>query len=327
MPEDRDPLYTSPWAGANVVPSQSKEGTIQSLWEKETFHELLRLVKSEPGAGVWIQEKTTYYLNHAGSPDQLKHWFKDMVFDYQILSKDQVPAFADWGVRYGTIGLDPSIYLHWLQSKCLDNGVKFQRRTLKHINEAFYESPDPGSERSRPRVVVNCSGVLASKLGGVKDDNIIPMRGQLVIVANESKGMFSLYGLREVDESIGECIYIIDRPAGGGTAIGGSYYPTWSTEPDMELAGRLLKRAIQICPNLDPDGKGVEALEIVRHQVGLRPNRNGGERIEIEEIKLPGGENEVGKVVHCYGCGGAGFQRSYGIADKAVSLVRDCLNN
>jgi D-amino-acid oxidase len=130
---------------------------------------------------------------------------------YTILSKDEVPAFADWGTRYRTLALDPSIYLHWLQSSCLEKGVVFQRRTLSHIREAFI-SEDPLT--TKPNVVLNCSGVMAAKLGGVLDEKIIPMRGQLVIVANQSKGMWSISGAADFDNSIGECCYIIDRPAG-----------------------------------------------------------------------------------------------------------------
>lgn len=67
-------------------------------------------------------------------------------------------------------------------------------------------------------VVVNCSGLMAAKLGGVMDEAVIPIRGQLVIVENESRGMFSLSGDATMDEEIGENCYIIDRPAGKSPA-------------------------------------------------------------------------------------------------------------
>jgi D-amino-acid oxidase len=43
------------------------------------------------------------------------------------------------------------------------------------------------------------------------------------------------------------------------------------------------------------NGKGVEALDIVRHNVGLRPSREGGPRLEAENM------NDIGLVVHNYG--------------------------
>src|SRR6187549_3115232 len=74
---------------------------------------------------------------------------------------------------------------------------------------------------------------------------------------------------------------------GGGTAIGGCFFPSTSTEPDMDLAERIMKRAIAIRPELVPPGCGIEALRVIRHQVGLRPVREGGPRVEIEMMHDP----------------------------------------
>lgn len=62
--------------------------------------------------------------------------------------------------------------------------------------------------------MVNCTGLLASKLGGVMDESVVPRRGQLIVVENESGGMFSLSGDALMQEGIGERCYIIDRPSG-----------------------------------------------------------------------------------------------------------------
>jgi len=59
-------------------------------------------------------------------------------------------------------------------------------------------------------------------------------------------------------------------------------------------------------------------LDIVRVGVGLRPYRNGGARIELENI------NGV-KVVHNYGAGGFGYQASYGMATYAVNIVNKAM--
>ncbi|KAB5584976.1 hypothetical protein GE09DRAFT_1209614 [Coniochaeta sp. 2T2.1] len=206
-------------------------------------------------------------------------------------------------------------------SQCLSLGVTFRRVTVGHIREAFDQNVPEGST---PDVVVNCTGLWASKLGGVMDDKVVPMRGQLVIVENESHGMFSLSGDGSMKEEFGECCYIIDRQAAGGTALGGSYYLSWDREPDMALAERVMKRTIQICPHLVPEGAGIEALRVIRHQVGLRPVRAGGPRIELETLD-EAGEGKL-RVVHCYGAGGFGFQSSYGMANKAVALVGDTLD-
>jgi glycine/D-amino acid oxidase-like deaminating enzyme len=227
---------------------------------------------------------------------------------------------VDWGVYYRSVSLDPSIYLHWLQSNCLELGVNFRRETLSHIREAFIMT------LPRPAVVVNCTSLQAAHLGGVNDQKLRPVLGQMVIVANEVEGTYAVTGNDEtMDASIGECCYMIPRPAGGGTALGGCRHDgSLSTEPDMELAKRIMERAIKVAPSLVPEGAGIEALRVVRHQVGWRPVREGGPRVEKDEII----DQELGplKLVHAYGLSGYGFQTSYGVASHVVELVRSSLS-
>ena len=54
--------------------------------------------------------------------------------------------------------------------------------------------------------------------------------------------------------------------------------------------------------------------EVVGHNVGIRPSREGGLRVEKE---IMNGE----KVVHAYGVAGGGYVFSFGIARAARDLV------
>jgi hypothetical protein len=65
-------------------------------------------------------------------------------------------------------------------------------------------------------------------------------------------------------------------------------------EVDFNLAQRIALKCVALAPELT-DGKGVEDLDIIRHNVGLRPSRRGGPRLEAEYIA------DVGLVVHNYG--------------------------
>ena len=56
---------------------------------------------------------------------------------------------------------------------------------------------------------------------------------------------------------------------------------------------------------------------------GLRPSREGGARIERDEIPV-NGERRV--IVHNYGAGGTGFQAGYGMALDAVKSIEDILS-
>jgi D-amino-acid oxidase len=186
-----------------------------------------------------------------------------------------------------------------------------KRAILGHISEASRHH----HSGEKADVIVNCTGLLASKLGGVIDIDVIPTRGQIVLVRNDPGAMFSTSG---TDDGHDEVCYIMKRAAGGGTILGGTYQKgNWNAQPDMEQAKRIMKRAVEVCPALT-GGKGVEALDVIRHGVGLRPLRTGGVRIERERI------NGVW-VVHNYGHGGWGYQGSYGCAQGAQELVDEVL--
>lgn len=196
--------------------------------------------------------------------------------------------------------INTAIYLPWLVSQCLKNGVVFKRAVFKHISEAASPSVHYSNKVD---LVINCTGLMASRLGGVEDKSVVPARGQIVIVRNDAGKMLDISGTDDGDD---EACYIMTRAAGGGTILGGSYQKgNWESQVDPNLAVRIMKRAVELCPTLT-GGKGIEHLDVIRHGVGLRPVREGGTRIEKERI---GGV----WVVHNYGAGGAG------VSDTCVS--------
>lgn len=203
--------------------------------------------------------------------------------------------------------LNIAIYLPWLFSQCLKNGVKFKRANISHISEAakLHHSV------AVAKVVINCTGIGSAKLGGVEDSSLVPARGQIVLVRNEAGPMIATSG---TDHGKEELCYMMQRAAGGGTILGGSYQlGNWDPNPDPALAKRIIERAVQIYPALT-GGKGPEFIDIVRHGVGLRPVRTKGIRIEKERLARIW-------VVHNYGHGGYGYQTSYGCAEKVVCIV------
>lgn len=186
--------------------------------------------------------------------------------------------------------------------------MKFKRALFEHILDAAYPRFHPSGNVD---LIVNCTGLMASKLGGVQDKAVIPARGQIVLVRNEADRMLSVSG---TDDGEDEACYVMTRAAGGGTVLGGCYQKgSWESQPDPNLAIRIMKRAVEMCPELT-GGKGIEHLDVIRHGVGLRPVREGGNRIEKEKIGSLW-------VVHNYGAGGAGYQCSYGCAQAAVDLI------
>lgn len=140
-------------------------------------------------------------------------------------------------------------------------------------------------------VVVNCSGIGSRLLAS--DLSVVPVRGQVVVVEQVGLEHWWL-------ESSGP-VYVVPRTHDivlGGTDEEGD----WSRTPSPDTAARIISRASVLVPSL-------ASARVLRHKVGLRPAR--------PVVRL---ERE-GRVVHCYGHGGAGVTLSWGCADEVAGLV------
>ncbi|KAF2861796.1 DAO-domain-containing protein [Piedraia hortae CBS 480.64] len=316
MPGDYDIEYASPWAGANYLPV-AKPGTASEKYERETWPELSHLAKNVPEAGIHFQPTYVYrrdkdtqgatadWTSELVKPDA---WFKDVV-----PNAHELPSGIDGGSTFTSVCINTALYLPWLASQCLAHGVVLRRGTVTRISDAARLH----HTNRIADVVVNCTGLSSLHLGGVSDPNVYPARGQIVLVRNDPGVMSTVSGTDDGDD---EAMYIMARAAGGGTVLGGCLQNNrWESQPDPNLAVRIMKRCVELCPQLVNPGEGIEGLSIVRHGVGLRPMRHGGIRVEVENVASPEGGSVC--VVHNYGHGGYGFQTSYGAAKCAVELV------
>lgn len=277
-------------------------------------------------------------------------WWSSLFADFRVLGPADLvsgggdvaaPPGVDGGCQFTAVCINTVVYLSWLVGQLRARGVAIRRGVLGHVAEAprWWVAPPHTSAPpppDAPVLVVNCSGLLACRLGGVMDGNVVPARGQTVLVRNTAPYMVCTSGVDPDEETgrggdaAGELCYAMTRAAGGGTILGGTYQKgNWTAEPDQETARRIMRRAVEACPGLVPGGlEGVagkdvqgkgweEGLDVVRHNVGLRPLRIGGVRIEKE--KMDGGL----WVVHNYGHAGWGYQGSYGCAERVVELVAE----
>lgn len=219
---------------------------------------------------------------------------------------DELPSGMAYGHEFGSVCINTAIYLPWLVGQCRKHGVVLKRASLNHISEASSLGPSGKAD-----IIVNCTGLMACKLGGVMDTKVAPARGQIVVVRNVSPFMIAT---SSTEDSPDELVYVMTRAAGGGTILGGTYQKgNWDPNPDPNIAARIMQRVVDLYPDI-AGGKGVKGLDIVRHGVGLRPYREGGVRIEKEKI-------DGTWVVHNYGHAGWGYQGSYGTAERVVELV------
>jgi len=103
--------------------------------------------------------------------------------------------------------INTAIYLPYLVGECLKAGVIFRRAVYQHIREAA----DVHQSGNKADLVVNCTGMSASRLGGVEDKKMTPVRGQTVLVRNES---IIGGGNSGTDDGDDEICYVIQRAAG-----------------------------------------------------------------------------------------------------------------
>ncbi|KAF3347265.1 hypothetical protein VD0002_g5067 [Verticillium dahliae] len=316
MPGDYDIEYTSPWAGANFMPMSFEK---QSRWERRTWPELKRLAENVPEAGIhfqkvriWRRKKDMATGNAYDGLFAEDPWFRHLFDDYRDLKPEELPAAAHSGSEFGSVCLNTALYLPWLVGQCRRHGVVVKRAVLSHIHEAkaMHHSGQLAD------CIVNASGLLACRLGGVEDATVIPARGQIVLVRNEATPMSTISGTEDVATDVS---YLMQRASGGGTILGGTYEKgNWEANPDPNTAIRIMKRCVELNPTLT-NGKGIEALDIVRHGVGLRPTRKDGVRLETDTSIFEDGT----PVVHNYGHAGWGYQGSYGCAERVVELVNE----
>ncbi|KAK5955839.1 D-amino acid oxidase [Knufia fluminis] len=266
----------------------SVRNTPAAEWDKNTWPPLEDLARNQPESGVWFQgteihnrkkdlgTATATWFADLLSPDP---WFKSLFSDFKEIPKSDLKEGVDNATSFTSVCINTAIYLPWLVSQCLKNGVVFKRAILKHIADAA--SPGVHHSGQAADLILNCTGLASHKLGGVEDKLMYPARGQIVLVRNEADKMYSISG---TDDGSEEVMYIMTRAAGGGTVLGGCYQKgNWESQHDPSLAIRIMKRCVDMCPKLT-NGKGIEHLDVVRHGVGLRPCREGGARIEKEKV-------------------------------------------
>ncbi|KAK8849413.1 hypothetical protein IAR55_004745 [Kwoniella newhampshirensis] len=325
LPEDvQSTGFASPWAGANWHSFAVNEA--EERRDEFTFREFARLSKELPD----LCERRPYFYYWSEEGRWQIPWYKDLVFGYRDLPPSEVPAPFKFGVTYEAYTLNTPLYLQHLASTLRALGVPIIRQRVSSLDEA-YSLPSVGPVN----LVINATGLGARTLLGVEDPLVHPAKGQTVLV--RAPDVKECYGLVDLLSRPGQSSYIIPRPGPDSHVIlGGCYLPNdWSTGPNPEVATLILQEAHKLCPRLDgKGGKGTwKDIDIISHNVGLRPVREGGLRCEVEERTtgqsrrdlLPkggkvGGGRKVA-VVHAYGIGPAGYQSSLGVAIEVGGLV------
>jgi D-amino-acid oxidase len=179
MPGDHHIEYTSPWAGADFLPTGA-EGSEQARFERETWPILRDLAENHPEAGIHFL--TTYLSRRSKdvsakdslvAEDQNKPpWWHDVVPDFRILPPSETPNDTAVIFAFTSICINVELYLRYLLASCATNGAVIKRSIVTHISEAAYLH----HSGRRASVVVNCTGLSSRFLGGVADESLVPAR-------------------------------------------------------------------------------------------------------------------------------------------------------
>jgi D-amino-acid oxidase len=186
------------------------------------------------------------------------------------------------GLRFAAPAVDMSVHLPWLVERLGALGGTIESRTVRSLDDVAADA------------VVNCAGLGARELIG--DRTLTAVRGQVVRVAAPT--------VREwlIDDRDAEHpTYVVPRDRDvvlGGTAEEGVEDLT----PDPATTEAIVARCAEHVP-------AVGDAPILAVVVGLRPARPAV-RLEAE-----------GRVVHCYGHGGAGVTLAWGCAVEVAALL------
>lgn len=311
LPGDNHISYTSPFAGANWHSFATHDNIELQKLDTPGYHKFLELA-SDPSSGVWLKPNACYFTQKAvnavgGQTEHLLPWFKEFTGCKEISRLELLPGTA-YGFEFDGVVISVPFYLAYLVQQCLALGIAVKRVAEISDIEKARELHHSGQ---LAKLVINCGGLMGPRIGGVNDfRRNFPVRGQVVLVRNTIPKAISVSGFDLPNESL----YIFPRKE-GGSIIGGSFHSdNYEPGEDTRMTRRILERALLYAPQLvDPSQGNPSFLDIVKVNVGLRPFRDGGARIEVD--------TQYPWLIHSYGAGGGGYQGSYGFAEKVVLLA------
>jgi len=216
------------------------------------LHYYIDLAKrvSSAKSGVQVLLMKEYFDDRTNDSDV---WYKEIMPDYKIIPKNDLPEKCTFGATYTTVAMNPLLLLPWLKEQLDDKGVKFIRKEVGSIDEV--------RELTGFKIIINASGLGARKLAG--DESVRSIRGQTMFV----KTSFNESVMKEGSEYT----YVIPRAESGGVIIGGIKSDRLDSEVDVDMKVDILKRINRITKGAFNDTD----LGSVTDIVGFRPGREG----------------------------------------------------
>ncbi|KAI9320393.1 hypothetical protein BX666DRAFT_1851580, partial [Dichotomocladium elegans] len=314
-----DPLtheFTSPWAGASIVSFAQDSDSLQAI-DLVSFQEFMREADHVPEAGVMYCPGVHY--SEVDDP-AAEAWAKKAYLNTAPIPKEELPDGVRFGYRFLSSWCLPYIvtthaprYLEWLVKSSRALGISLERGEFSSISQVARRYPQAD-------VIVNCTGLGARRLADVRDSTVHAVRGQTVLVRAPHQKT-QLYR-----EGPNTYTYIIPRPD-GNVIVGGTLdYDNTSIEPSRAITQSILKRCYALCPDITHH-RGPGAFEIISENVGFRPSREAGVRLEKQIMGNRGAPARKITVVHNYGHGAHGYQSCWGSATRVLELLQNGPSN
>ncbi|RHZ61278.1 hypothetical protein CDV55_101299 [Aspergillus turcosus] len=295
LPGDQNISYASAWAGAAWHAAGGISPEYRYL-QAVTHRHMLKMAQEGPESGVCLVDAREY-LEEAPSENS-SLWGKTVVSNFRELEPGEYPPNFNCGWSYQTLVTDPTRHMPYLRKQITALGGQFIRKRVESLQELYTMFPESS-------VFINASGLGSKTLTDVRDDKCFPERGQNVFYRTDKcRQMYFRNGK--------EYTYIIPRPLSEGVVLGGVKQPNnLSPEIDMGVARDEIARAHRLAPEIVPADPPEESLSYI---IGIRPSRQGGFRLDSEQL----GQRTL---LSAYGFGGGGYAFSYGIADWLVTAV------
>jgi D-amino-acid oxidase len=252
-------------------------------------------------------------------PNSPKLWYSTHVQSFALLApSSNLPNGAQSGLTFTSFAINPTKYLTYLLTRAQNLGARTisaalpTAQGLAHTLTAAWKLLP--SDVKNDVIVVNCTGLGARK---ICDDNAMyPIRGQTVLVRITPPPLLTCIFLHDSTP----VTYIVPRTGTDMYFLGGTNDAgDWDALPTPSVIASIMTR----CRGMMKGWVAEDAeIEIIKEQVGLRPGRKEGVRVEIENVDMEmGDEKREVVVVHQYGHAGAGYQNSLGSARKVLRLV------
>lgn len=300
--------YTSPWAGAHFrpFPATNEDDLKNFPLTRKSFKVFKKISKNFPESSVTFMQGIDYVEADEEAYANLNPGYSDALENFKIIPKSELPSNVKFGAKYDSWCLNSPLYLQFLERRLkMYYDVEFILATLVSIETASQLYPN--------HTIINCSG-MGLKYNGGYDSNCFAVRGQTLLVKPPKKCTYKhktiTYRLSD-----GKYSFVIPRPFDGGIIVGGTRQPgNLNSKPDMNDKEALIEKAIERFPELVIYENDKPTLDVKKINVGFRPMRKGGVRLDREIID----ETEV---IHCYGFGSSGFEMSWGAAELVLNLV------